>query len=151
MVALFTSSGVIVFEHHEQVEAAYADLPPEREEDLGALQLRLARLTEFNDEYPLWLGARQARVEECRLELQVELLETRQALAREYEKQALETNLMAAEEARLNARHKVRVGDMEGALVDLRHSLEVADADWPERDRVLRDVDAIEEWLEERR
>ncbi len=126
-------------EQFHAIPAALASEPP-------ALQARLAALEGMITDHRLWAGRLEVERECKSVQLALDRLAAAEiAAARERELQLIR-NLELAEGARLRGLMHVELSDYPTALEDFRESLLLAGADWEHRERVERDVLALEAW-----
>jgi len=131
-----------------QVKSMWNELPAAAEGDLQASRTRLAAVTEFIDEHPLWIGSYMESGEKSRLSTRVIQLQTAKTLEDTKIGSDLVNRRLEAESARERAIEYVSKEEYQNAIESLRHALEVAPEGWTEADQVRRDLEAIEQELE---
>jgi len=134
-----------------RIENSYRELPEVAEGDLPGLRARLVDLNELVSRHRFWIGMFRSVSERRQLESTIDMLELRfqeEELERGREEQH---RLQLAEAARERGLQAAERGDFDAALGDLRSALELANETWQPRERVLADIEAIEQWKEESR
>jgi len=134
--------------YDRRVREEWSALPASDGRTVDAVHARLSALEGFLDRNPMWLGTHDALKERTELRTRLEILRTEQVLAETERLQAEELGADAAESARLRGGELAVAGDLEAALDELEAALELAPEDWESRERVIRDVEAIEAALE---
>ena len=126
------------------IRSEFRSLAPVIEGDLASFETRLAAIDQLVADNQFWLGMYGVMTERHRLI--GDIAELNEQLAREQRESVRldEQRAGLAEAARERGLMLARRGDFDAALRDLRHSLELTDADWEHRERVLADVAAIE-------
>jgi hypothetical protein len=126
-------------EQFHAIPSALASDPP-------ALHARLAALEGMIADHVLWVGRLEVDRECKSVQAALDRLVANEiAAAREQELQVAR-NLELAEGARLRGLMHVELGDYPTALEDFRESLRLAGAGWEHRERVEKDVLALEAW-----
>jgi hypothetical protein len=115
------------------------------------MRARLGAIEAFIADTPVWHGSLGALEERGELRVAIGRLEEQQALDVERAREAERQRAEEADLARARGLMHAEAGDFERALSEFQHSLQVSAANWPHRERVSRDVDAIAELLEARR
>ena len=124
------------FRLHEE----FRTLPQAAPGNVPALKRRLADLESFIASHPLWHGALQVLTERTALRVQLAVLEAKSESDREAAEQAARERLEAAELCRARGMQCVQAGDVRGALAAFREALQEGGTDWPQYERVSRDV-----------
>ena len=131
-----------------QIKSMWNELPAATEGDLPASQARLAAVTEFIDEHPLWIGSYMESGEKSRLSSRVIQMQTAKTLEDAKAGNDLVNRRLEAESARERAGGFVMQNEYESARDSLLHALEVAPDDWVESEQVRKDLKAIDHELE---
>ena len=131
-----------------EVLRTYLELAPAEEQELGSMRARLAAVEAFHTDYPIWHRSLGILSELAELRTEIDELEARALAADERHRAELQQR---AEEALLaygEGRERADGGDLQGALRAFERALNKAPGGWPQRERVLRDVEAIRKELE---
>jgi tetratricopeptide (TPR) repeat protein len=147
-LAIGLLAGVVLRER--KLSDSFAALSEVVEGDLESMRSRLADLEDFVDQHPVWHGSLAVLEERSRLRVAIERLAEQEALAREARSQEDHNRSEEADLARRRGVLYFDRGDFARALDEFQTALELAAANWPERERAARDIDAIERFLEER-
>ncbi len=110
----------------------------------AALERRLVEIEQFITAHPVWHGALMALAERSELRIQLAVLAEQMRAGREAEQRAERERLEAAELCRQRGLMLAQSGDLKGALTALREALSYGGDDWPERERVSKDVADLE-------
>jgi tetratricopeptide (TPR) repeat protein len=138
-----------IFFHEYSVRQAWRALPSGEAEDLAGLRARLSGLEGFIGDHPVWTGSLGAIQERAQLRAEVEIQEEELAREAERREQELAERKLEVEMLRHRGLRTAERGDLVGAQRDLSRALELASSDWPHRERVTRDVNAIAAYLAE--
>lgn len=142
-------AAVLLRELH--LEREYQALPLAVEDDLRSVEGRMAQLDELLASNRFWIGGFRVVNERRGLERSAEALRQRDSFEKREIDQRLGARLSSAEDARVLGMEAAHDGRFEDALKQLRTALEVAPQGWEHRERVARDVEAIERWKSEGR
>jgi tetratricopeptide (TPR) repeat protein len=123
---------------------------PDAGSDLVSLRYRLEALDAFVERYPIWHGALSAMADRSRLRGEIAQINSRELTQRAEEAAERKRADALADGARSRAEHKARGGDLEAAVVLYREALSYASEEWPQRDRVERDIAAITALIEQK-
>ncbi len=130
----------------QKVRDRWDALPQAVVGDATSLQSRLDAIEGLLAQEHYWGGVFQAWRERDQLRAQVQRLQDEAArAARTASLQKLE-RMQDAEDVRLRGMLNVKSGKFDEALGDLRQALELGGERWEQRQRVLRDISAIEAW-----
>ena len=153
LVLLMLGGGLAWLVTHEQrASEAFRALPKVQAGDIPSLRRRLAALDEFVAANPWWHGAFSVVTERTEIRTKLAQLEHHQALqADSLRTLELFDKAEAADLARGRALMHADSGNFPQALEDFQLALSLAPADWPARQRVERDLAAVQAFLEERR
>ncbi len=135
--------------YNRNAQGEWEALPAARTDDVDSVAARLSEIESFNQRYPVWLGLRKAQTEHSFLRTRLEVLKTEAVLAAAQSQEQSDSRQHEAELARQRGLQFAQSGDFRGALDEFRIALYSSESDWEERDRITRDVNAIETWLEE--
>ncbi|HED65434.1 MAG TPA: hypothetical protein ENJ09_07750 [Planctomycetes bacterium] len=130
-----------------RVRSAHDALPPRREGDLAAMEARLGALDAFIRAHPVWSGALAATKERAALRIAVTELREQEQERREREARARQESLEKAESLRFRGRSRADEGKLAEAADFFREALLIAPHDWEARERLERDIRAIEEYM----
>jgi tetratricopeptide (TPR) repeat protein len=122
-------------------------LPQAVDGRLPSVRRRLSDLERFMALHPVWHGALRVLSERSELRVQVGVLEEEQSAEREEQERARSERLEAADLCRARGMQQVEEGDLTRALESFRQALEFGGTEWPQRERVLRDVADMEAHL----
>lgn len=134
--------------YQAEAQADWLELPEASPGNVSDTRTRLAAVTEFMDEHPIWLGSRRALKEQTRLKNEIVRLETSGLLASAEQRDEQERRRLFAESARKRAEEHVTEGDLAGARTELQSALDRAPRGWPLADQTRRDIQAIDRQLE---
>jgi tetratricopeptide (TPR) repeat protein len=130
----------------QRVRERWDALPQAVGGDSVSLAARLDAIEGLLAQEHYWGGVFQAWSERDQLRVQIQHVQDEAARsARSAALQRLE-RIQEAEDVRLRGMLSVKSGKFEEALVDLRQALELGGDQWEQRQRVLRDISAIEAW-----
>lgn len=151
LVVLALSLGLTaLFMRERSIRSAYEALPAAPADDMQALSARLAGVEGLLEDNSFWFGMMGAVSERSELRERVDALEAAEAehdrvvegIA--YQRQAM------AESARLQGLELVARSSFEDALYQFQRALELSPPDWDRRERVIRDITAIQAHIAKR-
>jgi tetratricopeptide (TPR) repeat protein len=148
MVVTTTLTAMVLRERN--INEQYAALPPFTVQDGSSLSARLDGLDHLIAGNRLWLGMFDVVGERSELQKQRDRISARQAEAGRKELELQYQRTAQAEALRLSAIAKVAAGELEAALAEFELALESSSPDWPRRERVEANIEAIQELLEQR-
>ncbi len=152
LVLLFVGGGLAWLVAHEQrVNEIYGGLPQARSGDVASMRRRLEALEDFIAANPWWLGSFSALSERTELHGKLSGLDLNERIRDDQLTLELFDKTEAAELARGRGRMHADSGNLRKALEDFQLALSLAPADWPERERLERDAEAVRGFLEEER
>jgi len=129
----------------------FASLPPAQRGDLPSTAERLSRVDGMLAAHRPWLGMFQVTNERNDLRSEVIRLESMAAKRRQKELEREQQDLLVLEAAREDGLKHARRNEFAAAQADFQRALELAPPDWEHREKVLRDLAALEAWQEGKR
>ena len=133
-----------LFAREVEIRERYAGLPGVGGGDLVELEARLAGLDTLIADSHFWFGMFRAIDERGSLSRQRDLAAARAAEDQRRQQEAAQERLARAESLRLRAIDAVAAADYGRALEQYRAALTLAGPGWRHRERVLRDIEAVE-------
>ena len=124
----------------------YDEIAEVQASDLRAMSTRLAKVDQLIDDNKLWLGMFQVVNDRNRLRQAIDRLESEDATRRRRDMDATVQQDALAELARTNGLTHARRGEFAEALEDFRTALTLGAPDWEQRQKIARDIAALEEW-----
>lgn len=148
--AALSSAFVVGIEERERrIEARYSALPTAQDGSLEGVEDRLVGLERLIDAHPFSRQGFHMSRERHRLRLELDELEAQSIEDRRSEEEVSTARLLEAESARVRGLELAGAEDLEGAYEHFKQSLEASPLAWDETERIKRDMEAIESFLEE--
>ena len=150
LVVLVAFSGVLTFlgVREQNILHEFAAVPMAVPGDVLSVEERLAGVSALIEKHQVWMRMGQALAEQAQLEKQAGQLRLRRQQEHEEAVLARKQRLEAAESARLRGLRSVERGDYVKALADFRWAAELSTPEWKHTERVLADVQALQEYIE---
>ena len=156
---LLSASMAAVVQRETNLHRTFGELPATHERDVDSIERRLSSVERFIADHPLWHGSLNALAERNHLRAVLKREEAR------LQREAIQASLAAQsqpeqpaqippnEQADLARQEGISLiyesADYEGGREQLLRALQLADKNWEQRAQTLRDVEAIEEYLQE--
>jgi len=144
---LVVLGSVALVQRERNLYTEFHALPPSEPGNLESMRTRLHAIEAFVDAHPVWHGAISAVSERSELRVEVDRLEVLEADRRQADEKRRQEEAEEAQLVRARGLMRVDSGDLEGALADFRHALELTSDSWPMREQTERDIEAILEHM----
>jgi len=151
MLIVFLLSAVLtaVVAREVRLHREFAALPAVDADDAQSLYARYQAIDAFIHDHRVWAGLIGATGERGELRRRINEHEL-SANEREVAENAdAQQNREMADASRMRGLMNSEQGDFAAALEDFQRALQYADADWPHRQEVERDVEALKKWQAE--
>jgi len=132
------------------IRGRFEEITPFASGDLGSMRKRLVALEQFMQENPIWHGSLKVLGERAHLRVEIDRIQQQQMLEEDARHAELVKRRDESNVARERGLSAFDSGDYQAALAEFQRALELAPPDWPVRDRVVRDIEAIETFLADR-
>lgn len=151
LLLVVSASVSALFAREVEIRERYSSLPEVAENELAALDARIAGIDTLIADNRFWFGMFRAVDERSDLRSRRDRVAARVAGERRRAQQAAEERTARADALRLRAIDSVAAADYRGALEHLRAALVLGGPSWEHHARVERDVQAVQRALEEQR
>jgi tetratricopeptide (TPR) repeat protein len=137
------------FLHEYVVLKEFEQLTPLTNGDQAAMNQRLGELETFMERHPIWHGSLKVVGERAHLRIEIDRIHQKQLLAEDKRHEELVRRREEANLARERGLLAFDAGDYLAALSEFQQALELSPPEWPVRERLERDIQAIHAFIDD--